>query len=971
MKALRPLKRTTTAGLACAAALGLFAAVLPAAVSAAPAQAAPIVVPPPAPVEQPVNLALTGTATASSIESALPNNTAAMAIDGNSGTRWSSNYVDATWLQVELAATGPIDHVKIGWPNAAARAYTLQTSMDGTTWTDVKDMTSETGPGRVDDVHLGVAQAKFVRLLGAKRWSTYGYSISEFEIYDKAQPVVPEGPALVPLPASLAETADGTFRLLPSSRIVATGDAVAAATYFAEKARKSTGFALPVVGGSATSNDVAVTVAAGSSEDKPESYALQADAQGARVEANSAAGALNGVQTLRQLFPQWIESDTAVNTPWTVDGVVISDHPRYEHRGIQIDVARSFYTVDEMKEHIDNAAQFKFNRLHIHLTDDQGWRIAMDQPASSPSGIKYADLTGISGKTAMTYNDAGVLQGTELGHTGFYSKADYQEIVRYAGENGMAVVPEIDMPGHTTAALHAIPELNSSGAAPKPLPGTDTAPAQGSGNVGGSTFDADSAATYEFTKEVLTQIAAMTPGRYVHIGGDESFVTPHEKYTKMVSAFADQVVATGKQVIGWNEYASAELPAGSVVQYWSGNRQGVADRIVANDSKVILSPVERTYIPQKQDNSEAVGGTWACGGACTLQNHYDWNPSTYLPGIGDDRILGVETVQWGEWIRGMEQTESYQYPRSLATAEVGWSPQESRSYADFTKRAGALGGRMAIQDLTHFTTTDVDWTTAPAAPEEMPALVDPAALPAESPVDLGVPATEFDGGEYVTMGRLPANAWLLLAVHGTADDGAAALNSRDTAVSSGWVRTNAAGEAPLTIPTGLAPGGHVVTVQGDSGLLLGFATVTMAADEAPPTTAPATTAPATAEPTEAPTAVPTDPASDPAGEATTAPAATQPAGDATTPPAATEPAAPATPAGTETAGPDTDPAGDGAASGAPTEGTTSPTASSGGNKTDDLARTGATSSLMLGGAALALIMGWTILVGARRRARMH
>lgn len=355
--------------------------------------------------------------------------------------------------------------------------------MDGTTWTDVKDMTSPSGPGRVDEVHLGVAQTKFVRMLGAERWSTYGYSIAEFEIYGKAQPVVPEGPALVPLPASLAETADGTFRLLPSSRIVAIGDAVAAATYFAEKARRSTGFVLPVVGGSATPNDVAVAVAAGGSEDKPESYALQADARGARVEANSAAGALNGIQTLRQLFPQWIESDQVVNTPWTVDGVVISDHPRYEHRGIQIDVARSFYTVDEMKEHIDNAAQFKFNRLHIHLTDDQGWRIAMDQPASNPSGIKYPDLTDISGKTAMSYNDAGVLQGTELGHTGFYSKADYQVIVRYAGENGMAVVPDIDMPGHTTAALHAIPELNSSGAAPKPLPGTDTAPAQGSGNV--------------------------------------------------------------------------------------------------------------------------------------------------------------------------------------------------------------------------------------------------------------------------------------------------------------------------------------------------------------------------------------------------------------------------------------------------------------------------------------------------------
>src|SRR6185312_5423413 len=299
-------------------------------------------------------------------------------------------------------------------------------------------------------------------------------------------------------------------------------------------------------------------------------------------------------------FPQWIESATPVRADWTVDGVVISDHPRYEYRGIQIDVARSFYTVEEMKEHIDNAAQFKFNRLHLHLTDDQGWRIAMDQPAVNPSGIKYTDLTEISGKTAMTYNDAGVLQGTELGHTGFYTKADYKEIIRYAGANGMVVVPEIDMPGHTTAALHAIPELNSAGAAPKPKPGETTAPHQGSGNVGNSTFDADSAATYEFTKEVLTQLAAMTPGPYLHIGGDESHVTPHDKYTKMVETFAGQVLATGKQVIGWNEYSSAKLPTGAIVQYWNGNRQAVANQIMANNSKAILSPAERTYVPQKQ-----------------------------------------------------------------------------------------------------------------------------------------------------------------------------------------------------------------------------------------------------------------------------------------------------------------------------------------------------------------------------------
>lgn len=888
-------------------------------------------VPPTIPVPLPVNLALTGTATASSVESALPGNTAAMAIDGNSGTRWSSNYVDASWLQVELAAAGPIHHVKLTWPNAAAREYKLQTSLDGVAWTDAKSMVGTTGPGRVDEVQLDVANAKFIRMLGAKRWSTFGYSISEFEIYDKATPVAPDKLALVPLPASMAETADGTFRLLPSSRIVATGDAVAPANYFAQKARRSTGFALPVVSGTATANDIAVTVAAGSSADKPESYALQVDAAGARVEANTAAGALNGVQTLRQLFPQWIESDSVVATPWTVDGVVVSDYPRYEYRGIQIDVARSFYTVDEMKEHIDNAAQFKFNRLHLHLTDDQGWRIAMDQPAVNPSGIKYTDLTDISGKTAMTYNDAGDLMGTELGHTGFYTKADYQEIVRYAGENGMVVVPEIDVPGHTTAALHAIPQLNSAGSAPKPLTGQTTAPHQGSGNVGGSTFDADNPATYEFTKEVLTQLAAMTPGPYVHIGGDESHVTPHDKYVAMVDKFTKQVTDLNKQVIGWNEFTSANLPAGAIVQFWNGNKQATADKILANNLKAILSPAEKTYIPQKQDASQTAGGTWACGGGgCTLQNHYDWNPGTYLPGVGDDRVLGVETVQWGEWIRGMDQTETYQYPRTLATAEVGWSQQADRNYTDFTKRTAALGGRLAIADIAHFKTAGLNWTTAPGAPAQTPAAIDPATLPASSPIDLGVPSSEFSGGGFVTMKNLPANAWLLLNING-------APLARAASGEPQWILSNADGEAPLNLPAGLAAGEHVVTVQAAAGELLGFAAVTEA-EELEPTVEP-TTDP-TVEPTTEPTVAPTT-------EPTVAPTV-QPSVD-----------------------PTVDPTVDATPGGAQTQGSASPAASLQGNSSDDLASTGATSSLLAGGALLVLTMGLLLLLGARRRSSQH
>ncbi|MEO8219710.1 MAG: family 20 glycosylhydrolase [Specibacter sp.] len=1010
---MKALRRTTTAGLACAAALGLFAAVLPTAFTAPQAQAAPIVVPTPAPVVYPTNLALTGTATASSVESALPANTAAKAIDGDTGSRWSSNYVDASWLQVELAQAGPIDNVKISWPNAAARKYTLQTSINGTDWIDAKVVNSTTGPSRVDEVSLAVANAKFIRMLGGTRWSTFGYSISEFGIYATAQPAVPANLTLVPLPVASAPTTNGTFRLLPSSRIVASGDAVDAATYFAEKARKSTGFALPVVTGTATVNDVAFIVAAGESEDKAESYTLQADANGVKVSANTGAGALNGVQTLRQLFPQWIESSTSVNTPWTVEPVVISDYPRFEHRGVGIDVARSFYTVEEMKEHIDNAAQFKMNRLHIHLTDDQGWRIAIDQPAAAnnPSGIKYTDLTDISGNTAMTTNPS----QSEVGHTGFYTKADYQEIVKYAGDNGMMVIPEIDMPGHSNAALHAIPQLNSAKSAPKPKGTNTTTDAQGTGDVGVSSFDADNPATYEFTQQVLAQIAAMTPGPFIHIGGDESHSTTGADYNKMINAFTKQVNDVNKRVIGWNEYGSATLPANSVIQLWTGTGQGEANKIINNNAKVILSPAPKTYIPQKQDNSQQFGGTWACGGPCTLQTHYDWDPGTYLPGITDERILGVETVQWGEFIRGMEQTETYQYPRTLATAEVGWSPQGGRNYADFSKRVGALGGRMALQDLTHFKTVGVNWTTAPAAPSAMPAVVDPATLPATSPVDLGVPSTEFKGGEYVTLKHLPADAWLLANINGS---------------GPAWVRSNSAGEAPLNVPDGLSGGAHVLTVQGAAGVLSGFASLAIAAEEVPSTTAPATTAPATTAPA---TTAPATTAPATTAPATTAPATTSASGTATS--SATASVSPAPSASAPAGGIDlsadsvsaggrltitgmgfkpgssasftlhSTPVNLGTATvdaqGVATLGVTLPagvapgqhsvvidgvgidgkarqlsaaltiTAAATAPAADDLATTGAKSTLMIGGAALALIVGLLAMAATRRRSSMH
>lgn len=684
----------------------------------------------------PANLAVDAVATASSTELDEARFAPTQVNDGDVSTRWSSKYVDASWLQLALAEPADVETVVIDWPNACARSFRIETSVDGVEWTTRAERSAQTACPRIDEISIDVDEpVGFVRMQGVTRWSTWGYSISEFRVYDEPLPEPEPQLPLVPAPVSL-ERAEGEFVLADDIAIAASGDALDAAEYLAELMRPSTGFELPIVAaGDAGERAIEISVAEGLAPagHEAEGYTLDVTAAGIELAADTPAGALNGVQTLRQLLPAWVESDQVADVEWSVPFVAISDYPRFEHRGLMVDTARSFYTVDEMKRLIDSAAPLKLNRLHLHLTDDQGWRIAMDTPAENPSGIVYTDLTDISGATAMTYNRNGQLMGTELGHTGFYTKDDYRAIVVYAGENGMTVVPEIDLPGHTNAALHAIPQLNSAGSSPKPLPGEDTTPAQGTGDVGGSSFDAANEHTYTFITEVLRQLAELTPGQYLHIGGDEAHTTAHADYVKMVDFASATVADLGKTVVGWNEYASTALPQDdAVVQLWTGNGAAIRDAVDTRGAKVIMSPANKTYMPQKQDSRQPLGGTWACGGPCTLENAYNWNPATQIAGVAESSVLGVEAAFWGEFIRGVDQAQFYTFPRLLATAEAGWTPQDGKVLAEFIDRVGQLGPRMTAQGVNFFPTATVDWRID-AAPDVAGA----GEAAVGSPVDIG------------------------------------------------------------------------------------------------------------------------------------------------------------------------------------------------------------------------------------------
>ncbi|WP_298036947.1 family 20 glycosylhydrolase [uncultured Microbacterium sp.] len=684
----------------------LGAASLPAVATAAPDATA-----------VPTDAARAATATASSVELDRADFAARFAIDGDSSTRWSSKYTDAEWLQLAFAEPTPVHTVEIDWPNACARAFSLQTSTDGENWTTVAQRSGQSTCPRTDAIEVDVAEpVSYLRMQGAQRWAAYGFSISEMRVWDAAPPEPEPSLALIPAPVSLIE-GEGEYLLGAEAAISASGDALAAAELLAGVLRPSTGFELPI---DAAAADAAIEIVVAPGEapagHADEGYALDVDATGIRIGADTAAGAINAVQTLRQLLPAWAGADEPMAVDWRVPHVEISDYPRFEYRGFMVDTARSFYTVAEVKEFVDAASPLKLNRLHLHLTDDQGWRLVMDTPGQNPSGIDYGLLTEVSGATAMTYNDAGDLMGTELGRTGFYTKADYTEIVEYAAANGMTVVPEIDMPGHTNAALHAIPQLNSAGSTPQPAPGADTVPAQGSGNVGESSLDAGNDATYEFITEVLTQLAELTPGQYLHIGGDEAHSTSTADYTRMVD-FANAAVASlGKTVIGWNEYAGTDLPDGdAVVQYWNGAGANVAAAVRDQGARVILSPANRTYFPQKQDMAQPNGGTWACGGACTLENAYSWNPAAQISGVGEDAVLGVEGAFWGEFIRGVDQAEFFSFPRLLAVAETGWTPQAGKDTADFVQRVADIGPRLAIEGVNFFPTATVAWSADAAA----------------------------------------------------------------------------------------------------------------------------------------------------------------------------------------------------------------------------------------------------------------
>jgi hexosaminidase len=486
------------------------------------------------------------------------------------------------------------------------------------------------------------------------------------------------------------------FTLSPAARISVAGPgAESVAVLLRAELASDCGREPAIVDEPPAFGDIAIVIAPGEGphedgSDSEEGYTLEVAPEGVRIGAATPAGAFWGVQTLRQLLPAGCDGD-----PLTIGAVRVHDHPRFRYRGAMLDVARHFFTPDEVKRFIDAIVLLKVNHLHLHLTDDQGWRLHIES---------WPDLTRVGGST-----------GSDGSRGGFYTQEEFRDLVAYAAERHVTVVPEIDMPGHTNAALASYPELNPDGVAPELYTGRD---------VGFSTLRSGDDTTRRFVRDVVGEVAALTPGPYLHLGGDEALATDPADYAAFATEAAAAVAANGKTPVGWHELGKVEdLPEGAVGQYWDFTtpRERAAEQALAfvrRGGSVILSPSDAAYLDIVYEEDDPIGQDWT-GRPTTLRGSYVWDPARIVPGLGDAHILGVEAALWTETVATIEDVEEMVFPRLAAIAEIGWSSapadtepvEAARDLDEFAGRVAELAEHWEAAGTGYRRVPEVPWRT--------------------------------------------------------------------------------------------------------------------------------------------------------------------------------------------------------------------------------------------------------------------
>lgn len=478
---------------------------------------------------------------------------------------------------------------------------------------------------------------------------------------------------IIPKPLSY-EKGVGEFIITEDTSIYIKGKTVKetdeinkVAEFIKGKLQSSTGFELKIIkSDNPPEGNIYLTTIGGEEAQGNEGYKVITDTTGIKIIAFKPEGISRGVQTLRQLLPADIERNAVVsNVKWGVPISTIDDKPEYSYRGLMIDVARHFFTEDEVKRQIDLAAQYKINKVHLHLSDDQGWRLEIK---------KYPDLTLIGGSTEVGG-----------GSGGYYTQEQFKEIVKYAAERYVEIIPEFDMPGHSNAALASYGFLNPDGEKKTLYTGI---------KVGFSTFMAHSEKTYEFIDDVIKEVSAISPSKYFHIGGDEAEATPKADYDYFVGRVAKIAEKYGKTPIGWDPIdTSPEINSSVVLQNWKDSNEAARRK----NMKMIISIASKAYLDMKYNESTPYGLDWA--GYIPVETAYNWDPTDFAP---KDLVLGIEAPLWTETISTQDQMDYMIYPRLLGYAEIGWTPKQDRNWVEYKSRLAKQAERMMNEGVNYY-----------------------------------------------------------------------------------------------------------------------------------------------------------------------------------------------------------------------------------------------------------------------------
>ncbi|HEX7902431.1 MAG TPA: family 20 glycosylhydrolase [Chitinophagaceae bacterium] len=520
--------------------------------------------------------------------------------------------------------------------------------------------------------------------------------------------------ALIPLPVSLVQ-GTGFFEMPRQLTIITDNneEVKKIANKLSERLTTAAGFKVDKKEGiAAVSNSIQLSLTNDKSIPK-EGYRLKVTTSGISILASQPAGIFYGVQTLYQLMPPAIFSKTkTIPGSWPIPVVTIEDYPRFGWRGLMLDVSRHFFTVAQVKEYIDEMVKYKFNLLHLHLTDDQGWRIEIKSlPKLTEVGAWRVDKTGQFGRFSKPDPDEPKTYG------GFYTHEDIKEIVQYAKDRFVNILPEIDVPGHSLAAIASYPELSCTPGKYSVNSGEQFMIWPGGGQHFYGTLDNTicpaNEKAYEFMDKVFTEVAQLFPFEYIHMGGDETARNFWEKSESIKALMKKEnlkdldevqsyfvkrmekiISSKGKKMIGWDEILQGGLADNAAVMSWRGMKGGIEAAKLGHE--VVMSPTDFAYIDYMQGDAAIEPPVYS---TLRLKKAYQFEP---VPeGVNASLIKGGQANLWTEQVYNMRHAQYMTWPRGFAIAEAVWSPKEKRNWNDFVPRVESHFERLDMAQVKY------------------------------------------------------------------------------------------------------------------------------------------------------------------------------------------------------------------------------------------------------------------------------